>query len=63
MDGSVEDGLALESELFRELLYTREALERMKSYVTRGQPSARELAEMERNEAIKNFKEKKAKES
>jgi enoyl-CoA hydratase/carnithine racemase len=62
-DKSIEDGLALESELFRELLYTREALERMKNYVTRGQPSARELAEMERNEAIKKFKEKKAKES
>jgi len=59
MDKSIEDGLALESELFRELLYTREALERMKNYVTQGQPSARELAERERNEAIKNFEEKK----
>ncbi|MDD5191043.1 MAG: enoyl-CoA hydratase/isomerase family protein [Dehalococcoidales bacterium] len=61
MDNCMEDGLAIESELFRELLYTREALERMKNYVARGQPSAREMAEMERNEAIQRFTVKKAK--
>jgi len=59
MDCGLEDGLALESELFRELLYTREALERMRNYVSRGQPSAREFAEMERKQAIESFKAKK----
>jgi len=61
MDDSLEDGLALESELFRELLYTREALERMKDYVARGQPSAREMAEQQRQEVINNFKKKQKK--
>ncbi len=43
MDKTLEDGLALESELFRELLYTDEALQRMRAYVSRGQPSPREM--------------------
>jgi len=37
MDMSLEDGLAMESELMRELLASDEALERMRAYVATGQ--------------------------
>ncbi|MFH1646259.1 MAG: enoyl-CoA hydratase/isomerase family protein, partial [Chloroflexota bacterium] len=41
MEMALEDGLALESELFRETLVSDEALERMRAYVSTGQSAQR----------------------
>jgi len=55
-DMSLEDGLALESELFRELLYTEDSLQRMKEIVAGGQPGMRERLEMERAEIDRQYR-------
>jgi enoyl-CoA hydratase/carnithine racemase len=60
-DRSLEDALALNTQLFNELLYSPEALERMRNYVGAGQPSQHERLELERKEIDRRFKEKRAK--
>ena len=55
-DMSLEDGLALESELFQELLYTEDSLQRMKEIVATGQPGMRERMEMERAEIDRQYR-------
>jgi len=45
MSMSLDDGLALESELMRELMQSDEALERMRAYVAGGQNSRRIVEE------------------
>jgi len=47
MSMTLEDGLAMESELFRELVQSDEALERMRTYVAGGQNARRILDEQQ----------------
>lgn len=48
MNMSLDDGLALESQLFQELVKSDEALERMRTYVATGQRSERARIEQEK---------------
>ncbi|HUV43980.1 MAG TPA: enoyl-CoA hydratase/isomerase family protein [Dehalococcoidales bacterium] len=54
IDMPLEDGLAMESELFRELLQSGEAMERMRAYVATGQNARRILDEEEDTDQDKN---------
>lgn len=47
MEMPLEDGLAMESELFRELVQSDEAMERMRAYVAAGQNASRVVEEQQ----------------
>ena len=57
MEMNIEDGLALESELFAELIASDEALELMKTYVGTGQKGAAALFEEQKKELERRLKE------
>jgi len=47
MDMPIKEGLEIEGRLFQELVKSPEAMERMKAYVSTGQPSPRQYIQME----------------
>ena len=57
MDMSLDDGLALESELFQELIKSDEAIERMRAYVATGQRGERGLIEDEKEKLERKWQE------
>lgn len=57
MEMNIEDGLAMESELFAELMASDEALELMQAYVNTGQKGAAQLMEEQQKELERRLKE------
>ncbi len=57
MEMDIEDGLAMETELFNELMASEEALERMSAYVETGQRSQGQIIEEQKQELEKRLKE------
>jgi len=57
MEMDIEDGLAMESELFAELMASDEALELMQNYVNTGQKGAAQLFEEQKKELERRLKE------
>lgn len=57
MEMDIEDGLAMESELFQELMASEEALQRMSAYVATGQKSQGQLIEDQKKEIERRMKE------
>ncbi|MDP2919408.1 MAG: enoyl-CoA hydratase/isomerase family protein [Dehalococcoidia bacterium] len=60
-DMPLEKGLELEGQLFQELVKSKDALERMRAYVSSGQPGASARLAAERAEAERVWKERLAK--
>jgi len=58
LDMPIEHGLAIESELFQELLKSEDALERMRAFVSTGQAGLRERMEDEKKELERQHQEK-----
>jgi enoyl-CoA hydratase/carnithine racemase len=57
MEMDIEDGLAMESELFQELVASDEAMERMSAYVSTGQKSQGQIIEDQKEEIEHRLKE------
>ena len=56
MEMDIEDGLAMEAELFNELMASEEALARMSAYVATGQRSRGQIIEDEKKELERRLK-------